>query len=786
MTVRNSGQDPETVKRTIYFDASAPERHGQDAEQHTLESRSSAGPWSLFKQREFLTQDLDFSSKSDATVHDQSLLRCAFAFSAGILLYLALPQEPDIVALALVTVPVAMFAIRAHVVGKRLGGRILIALLLTGALTGAIRTTVVDAPRLAEPRTLTLTGLVLERLETGRGARLVVQVDHFDRNGRFVVPGTKIGGGQLPERVRLSIPDTSHVRVGDGVTIRARLFPPSGPVRPGGYDFAFWSYFKGIGAIGFAFGEPRIVPLTSGPWKMGLKRYLAGLRSGIGERIRSLLPAGDGTELVVALLIGERGGLSEKSEEDLRAAGLAHVLAISGLHMALFAGGTFAGVLFILSLFEGITLKIATQKWAAAAALCAALLYLLISGASIATQRSFIMIALVFLGMMVSRRGLSLHSVALAAFALLFVGPEQLLHPGFQMSFAAVICLVAVYGGWRTSRFSLSWSAQVSAAGYWSRIAMKVLGFLAGLAVTAVVAGAATGIIGAHHFGRYAPLGLLGNMLGMPVFSLIIMPAGVLAFVLMPFGLSIIPLKVMIVGLDLLLYIAQWTAELGQGLGRLEPPSPLTALLLMLTLFLVLLGRHWRERVVAAPLGLLAALLFYEDRPPDVQISETGERVAARDQHGDLRFSTGRRSFETEIWLQREGLAADWAQLGKMTQDQRRCDRHGCVVEAYPRKGPPVTIAMPVSAAALERDCQLAQIIVTDLSAPTGCAAALVIDGTFRKKAGALSFWLDQKPYTDLIPIKGNGWLSLSMGDEADLGMTWSSARGRPPRPWHK
>ncbi|CAN0605830.1 unnamed protein product, partial [Ectocarpus sp. 12 AP-2014] len=173
------------------------------------------------------------------------------------------------------------------------------------------------------------------------------------------------------------------------------------------------------------------------------------------------------------------------------------------------------------------------------------------------------------------------------------------------------------------------------------------------------VAGVATGIIGAHHFGRIAPMGLLGNLLGMPVFTLVIMPMGVLALVLMPFGLAALPLKVMEAGLELLLAIASWAIDLGTdglglGDGHLVPPGDLPTVLLIMGLFLVVLARRW-FRLAGVPALLLATGLIWGERRPDVQISASGDRIAARGADGLLYFASRRAGFETDIWLQAEG-----------------------------------------------------------------------------------------------------------------------------------
>lgn len=457
--------------------------------------------------------------------------------------------------------------------------------------------------------------------------------------------------------------------------------------------------------------------------------------------------------------------------------------------MALFAGGAYAVFLMLLSLSETATLRWPNHKIAALAALGAAAGYLALSGASVATQRSFIMIGLVFVAILAGRRGLTLRSVALAGVILLGFAPERLFSPGFQMSFAAVICLVAVYTFWRQRSSSSAFKSGAGnhQAGLVSR-GLRFTGlWIAGLFVTALVAGTATGIIGAYHFGRIAPLGLIGNMLGMPVFSLVIMPMGVLALVLMPFGLAAFPLHLMTVGLDILLKVSAWTAGLAPGSGGVAAPGAMVTLSLVTGLFTLLLlpGRYRTVSVIPFGVALIGLLVF---RPPDIQIAGQGRLIAARDSVGALRIDAKRSGFAAEIWLQAEGFAQNTFAGHKMQDGQRRCDRHGCVYRAFvPRSaGPPYSwfvrlwsgtrqlraekpllVAAPRTPGALFQDCRRADIIVTDLEMPTGCAAGLIFEAETRDRLGAISIWLTSEK-----------------GQPVVAG--WNGSKSTPPRPWHE
>ncbi len=673
----------------------------------------------------------------------QGLLWTGFAFAAGITVYFLLPEEPSLLVVGVLSLVALGLAVRSHRAGRGTQAGMLAAAVMAGVLVGSVRTDRVAAPKLGAETTATVTGFVLARTSSGGSDRIVLAVRKVDGEP---------AGGAFPEKIRIRVPADSPGRAGEAIDVRARLFPPAGPVRPGGYDFSFRAYYQGLGASGFSFGAPRPVDLGAPPVVTRVQSAVAGVRTGLADRILRLMGDRPAAGLAVALLVGDRSGIGEETEEALRQAGLAHVLAISGLHMALFAGGAFALVLALLSLSQALALKVSIHKAAAVIALGAATAYLLLSGGSIATQRSFLMIALVFVGVLCGRRGLTLRSVAIAGLVLLAAAPEQLFYPGFQMSFAAVICLVAVYERLRPGGAHDVAGRQVAGTG--ARLARMAFVWVSGLVVTAVVAGLATGLIGAHHFGRIAPYGLVGNVLGMPVFSILVMPMGVLALALMPFGLASVPLAVMGYGLDRLIDVANFAAGLSAGSGALPAPGSLATLLFVVSLFAALLLRGRRGLLCLVPVSF-ALVLVLTASTPDIQIANRGSALAARDIGGSLRLSSGRSSFQNALWLQAEGVPESALGNRKMDKSQRRCDRTGCVIRAFPdgpagpeerqvKQGPfvPLIIALPRTQRALHHDCARADVIVTDLTAPQNCAAATVFDGSLRADRGAISIWL--------------------------------------------
>ena len=353
---------------------------------------------------------------------------------AGIVLYFSLNFEPAPYSGVLAALVSALMVIAAR---RRLLW-FLVAVAVFGASIGftaaQLRGALVAAPVLAkEMRAAKVSGRVVANEIRVAGQRLVL--DHVRING--------LDPAATPDRIRITLGGDRGRRAlpGEWLSLRATLSPPSGPAAPGAFDFARLAYFKRLGGIGFSYGGAHFIDppedVDSGGWKIALGRF----RQAVTERIRAGLD-GEAGAVAAALLTGERGAISKDTLTAIRDAGLAHLLAISGLHMGLFAGIVFFATRALLALWEPVALRHGIKKWAALAALVGMTFYLFLSGATIPTQRAFMMGALVIAAVMLDRTVISLRSVALAAVAVLLVQPESLLGPSFQMSFAAVVGLV--------------------------------------------------------------------------------------------------------------------------------------------------------------------------------------------------------------------------------------------------------------------------------------------------------------------------------------------------------
>lgn len=446
-----------------------------------------------------------------------------------------------------------------------------------------------------------------------------------------------------PARIKVTLRNPpAGLKAGDIISARFGLQPPSGPVRPGGYDFAFHAWFAGIGANGYAMGKiERIEDRPAGPLDR-MAFALENIRMGIARKVKAVVPGTDGA-MAAALIAGVAGGIDEDTSEAMRLTGLAHIISISGLHMALVAGVFMVAIRLGFALFPAFSSRLPVKKFGAAAALAASFFYLLLSGAGVATVRSFIMLAVMLVAVLFDRQALTLRNLAISAILILAVTPHEIMGPSFQMSFAATAALISAYS-WMAER---QYQQQTSHEPH-SRLE-RVKQFLAAATLTPIVAGLATALFSAWHFQRLSPLGLPANLAAMPVVSLIVMPFGVLSALAMPLGLEYWPLRIMGEGVHLMLEIARYFAGLSPaGLtGAIALPAFLASAA-ALTLVSLL---QTRLRVIGLATAPVLFWLLANPAKPDLLVSEDAALVALVSREGILAVNRERpNAFTMQSW----------------------------------------------------------------------------------------------------------------------------------------
>jgi competence protein ComEC len=641
------------------------------------------------------------------------------AFGAGIALYFAAEREPAWWAPAALTFALSMVAVGAR---RRPFGfplAVVAAALAAGFLVATLRTKAVDHPVLRRASFgIAVTGFVETREERERSDRIVVAVH-------------SINGPRLEEqleRVRVAVRKGRAPPVGSFVSFAARLTPPLPPLRPGGYDFARDFYFKQLGATGFVTGAVKIStpPKAAPSLRRRVSSAVDALRDGIDARIRAAI-GGDAGVIASALITGKRDAISTSINDAMFVSSLGHVLSISGYHMAIVAGVVFFAVRGLLALVPALALRRPIKKWAAAAALPVAAFYLVLSGAEVATQRAFLMTAVVLVGIMADRRALTLRTLAVAALAVMALAPESVVHPSFQMSFAATLALVAAYDRGLPGPTAGRDTSRVGRAALWG------LREIVALLVASLVAGAATTPFAAYHFHRLAPYGVLANLLAMPIVSAFVMPVGLLALVALPFGFDAPLWRLMGIGIDWMAAVAQWVASLPGAVGQVSAFG-VDVLLLgtagLVTVCLLRTPLRW------SGIGLLALAAFMATRAPlpDVLVAADGGSFAVRGDDGRLQILKGADAFAVRDWLAAD--ADDRTVSDPALGQGFTCDPAGCVA----RLADGGRVAVARTPDAFTDDCARAALVLTNRAAPPACAA-LVIDRAAMRRDGAMALY---------------------------------------------
>jgi competence protein ComEC len=480
-----------------------------------------------------------------------------------------------------------------------------------------------------------------------------------------------------------------------------------------------------LGAVGYAWHAPELVARAdTRSWPLAV----SALRQRIANEIADAAPGAAGA-IAVALLTGLRGALPDHIWDDWAVAGIIHLLSISGLHMALVAGTVFFAVRIALALAPPLALRLPAKKLAALLALIGAFGYLLISGASVPAVRSFIMTALMLLAVMVDRNPFSMRLVAFAALVLLLLQPENLIGASFQMSFAAVVALIAVYETGAAKRppgaHGLDW---------------RLIMYVAGCALTTVVASAATTPFSIYHFSRFSTYGVVANLIAVPLSGIWIMPLGMLGILLIPFGLADFCFVLMAQGIEIIIAVAAFVADLpGASLAVQRPPLSALLLTVLGGLWLCLWRTAWRRLgLLGVAAGLLLMLL---DEPPDLLIDARGQIIAVRLDDGRLALSPWERDgWITDGWLQSAGQeeAAPWPGDGEGRAGPLACDDYGCVVA---RSGQIVALARRPEA--LLDDCRRADLVVSYPRIEHCRNGTPMIGPEALRRSGGLAIWIE-------------------------------------------
>ncbi|MFU0504590.1 ComEC/Rec2 family competence protein [Pseudaminobacter sp. NGMCC 1.201702] len=686
----------------------------------------------------------------------------------GAIVYFAAPREPGFLPLLGAATVAALFLLLlpSRRVTLRLAATAML-LCIAGALLAKTETWRAGTRIIGGEISTQLTGRVvtIEAMASGR-VRLTVDVESTAR------PVLRYA----PDRVRVSARKVPpEIRVGSQVQGIVSLIAPSGPVRPGSYDFSFESYFDGIGASGYFMRGPELLPDM--PPASGLSNFsihVENARNAIAKRIRDGIDGPEG-EIAAALVVGVRAGIPDDISEAMRRTGIYHIISISGLHMALVAGTVMGTLRVVFALFPAFASRRPVKKYAAAAALAAIAAYLFISGAEVAAQRSFIMLAIMLIALLFDRAALTLRNLATSAIIVIVISPHEVIGPSFQMSFAATAALVGAYAIWSERRSASLHRTSLTDRPLTSAMLRKSWGFMAALAVTSIVAGLATAVFGAYHFQRVSPLSLVANLAVMPIVSVFVMPFAVAGSIAMPFGLDGPFFFVMAKGLAAMIAVSRWLSQHSpvDAVGLISVHS----VVLWTVALVIATMATTRLRVTALPFALVGLVTVANVRPPDILVSEDARLVAVP--VGEQRLAVNRarpNEFTIENWqraLRAEKILkpdvlkmANPSAAGTLppVTDGFVCDAGLCLV----RHVSGAVIAHALDAASAKPACgQAAVVVVDDATASNVCENRRTLVVTKRELAryGSAAIQLSE----------------AATGSRAEI----SFAISRPYRPWH-
>ena len=652
------------------------------------------------------------------------------AFGGGAAIYFGLPGEPMLAPVVAATGLAAGLYAAARGWGRSRALAVAAALLAFGAAgfaVSAAKTRLMAAPVApAFKRPVTVEAWVVD----------VASADAT--RPRLLVAPAYVSGlpwRDTPVRVRMTLRKGAVPGPGSAVRLVGVLGPPPSPAAPGAYDFARDAWFAQVGGSGLALKPAEAITLAPPPFGLRLEMAVNAGRWSLARRIVDRMGAREGG-LAAALVTGHQAWLQPADVQAMRDSGLAHILSISGVHMAIVGGFVFALLRLVIAAWPWAALRVPGKKVAAAGAFAAVVGYVVLAGAPPPAVRSALTAGIAFVAVLLDRRALSLHSLAVAALVVLACQPEAVAQPGFQMSFAATAALLSLAESWPRRLHEISVPAPIR----WAQRGWDWL--VAGLAVS-LVAGLATDPFAIQHFNRVTLWSLPANLLADVISSFLVMPALAIGAVAELAGMGGAPLAAAGWGLDAL----AWTARLFAGaphavVGWTSAPGWALPVSFAGLLWICL----WRGRLRWLGLPLFAAV-WLAPRPPTpaAWIAGGGGNVALATPKGEgVRLSPRGQAFGFEIWAHRRGLRVpvDAEAAADALAD---CGRDLCRT----KPGGPLDVALwrrlkAPGEADLAKLCTPGVGLVllrTGTAAAGWCPGATVIDADALRRGGAAELW---------------------------------------------
>lgn len=659
---------------------------------------------------------------------DRWFLWTPAAFGGGCALYFALKAEPALwtgALLAALAIALALAARRFLRIRGLIAAANLLAFAACGLFAAELRAWSVGAPVVWQRTAATVEGWVVDVAGPGSGGK-----------GRLLIAPYRISGldqRQLPAEIRVSVSPDSLIGPGEAIRLRALIGPPPEPASPGAYDFARDSYFQRVGAVGFSLSEPMIVEGPKPPLGLGVALAVNAARWSLARRMIDDMGAAEGG-VAVAMTTGHEAWLTQDEVAAMRDSGLAHILSISGVHMAIVGGFVFLVFRTLIAAWPWLALRVPGKKVAAAVGLLATGVYLIVSGAPPPAVRSAVTLSVAFIAILADRRAISMHALALAALIVLALQPEAVIQPGFQMSFAATAALIALAEVWPhpPKAINTPWPIRlVQNFGSW---------VLAGVAVS-VAASLATDPIAIQNFNRIALYGVPSNLVMEPLSTFLIMPALAAGALLECFGWGGWLLDVAGFGIGLLNKLASAVAAWPHAVWII-PSAPEIALPIAFYGILWLCLWRGRLRLIVGVPAALAVLIWPRPPAPVAWIASDAGGAAIVSGRQAVWLRPDAKLFDADLWARRRGLVEpqnpDAVMKTYFDCSRRRClpkmDDHVRLAAWWTRRTP--------SVADMEHLCDGTDIIVLRGDhMPFACPGALLLTGSQFARGGSVEIY---------------------------------------------
>lgn len=507
----------------------------------------------------------------------------------GICWYFYLDNEPD---LWLSLLPALLFFTCIFITEyKKIFASVF--LIFFGICVAQFRTIMVNTPMLEEKieDVIKFSATIDNCEKTPDGMRFIVSgIKAFDVNKMILTWRTK---------------ETGNYEPGDRAIFLAKIYPLSAQYFPLAYDFKRQQYFKGIGARGFLVRPPRLVPQNR---QMSFGTFIEKIRCKINKKIEETL-SGNTAAITKALITGEKSGISQDVRAKFVNSGTAHLLAISGLHMGIIGFFIFWLSRLIMCCILRISQYYDVKKIAALISLIFVIFYLYISGCSVPSIRAFIMHSLIIIGILCNRVALSMRSIAIAATIILLFSPEVITFPGFQMSFSAVIAIVALY----ENRAQLGGNK-----------------FIFGIIITTLVASIPTSLFSMFSFNQLTLNNICANVICIPLMTFVVMPLAVVSLFCICF--TTFPITFVGRSVDILIDIVTYVSHLPGSHFTMPTPTPLTMIIFIFSGLILTLIRH-KIRFIGI-FGIFGGIISYYLQPiPDIFISPYGKVIGFRNEN---------------------------------------------------------------------------------------------------------------------------------------------------------